>query len=162
VTDESSGSKKKESAGSSGFDFGRILGSIEEHLAEAGLDVDLCGDSRVWSWPKDGKRIKVVCVAPGLKESVDELGKSPRDQVVMVRVDSETSEALDAWVETGAVKSRSEAAALFIREGLSVRADELEGLRGAIRDVEDARARLRQQAQQMFGEEPAADSEPGE
>jgi len=133
------------------FDIGGILGSIQDHLNAAGMDVDLSSDSRVWSWPKDSKRVKVVCVAPGLKSSVEELGKTPRDQVVMVRVDSETSAQLDAWVETGAVKSRSEAAALFIREGLNVRADELERLRGALEDVEEARERLREQAEQVFG-----------
>ena len=162
MADESGGSGKKESESSGSFDLGSILGSIEEHLSEAGLDVDLGSESGVWSWPKNSKRVKVVCVAPGLKNSVDELGKSPRDQVVMVRVDTTTSEMLDAWVETGAVKSRSEAAALFIREGLSVRADELERLREAIGDVENARERLREQARQVFGEEAETDSEPEE
>jgi Arc/MetJ-type ribon-helix-helix transcriptional regulator len=141
------------------FDLRGILDSVQKGLAEAGLDVDLCGDSRVWSWPKDSKRVKVVCVSPGLKNSVDELGKSPRNQVVMVRVDSETSAALDAWVETGAVKSRSEAAALFIREGLKVRADELDRLRGALDDVEKARDRLREQARQVFGADPESTDE---
>lgn len=135
------------------FDLSGILGPIQEGLEEAGIAVDLCGDSGVWSWPKKSKRVKVVCVAPGLKDSVDELGKTPREKVVMVRVDAETRGALDAWVETGAVKSRSEAAALFIREGLKVRADELERLKGALDDVEGARERLREQARQVFGED---------
>ena len=141
------------------FDLGGILGSIQEELEAAGIDVDMgASNCKTWSWPKKSKRVKVVCVTPGLKDSVDEMGKSPRDQVVMVRVDSETSEALDAWVQTGAVKSRSEAAALFIREGLRVRADELERLKGALDDVEAARERLREQARHVFdGEgEPAA------
>ena len=140
------------------FDLGGILDSIQAGLEEAGIGVDLGANCATWSWPKKSKRVKVVCVSPGLKESVDEMGKSPRDQVVMVRVDSATSEALDAWVETGAVKSRSEAAALFIREGLRVRADELERLEEALGDVEAARERLREQARQVFGgeAEPAA------
>lgn len=136
------------------FDLGGILESIQDGLEQAGIAVDMCGGSKVWSWPRKSKRVKVVCVAPGLKDSVDELGKSPRDQVVMVRVDAETSAALDAWVQTGAVKSRSEAAALFIGEGLKVRADELERLKGALADVDEARERLRQQARRVFGEEP--------
>ena len=141
------------------FDLSGILGSIQAGLEEAGIGVDLSGDCTTWSWPKKSKRVKVVCVTPGLKESVDEMGKSPRDQVVMVRVDTETSEALDAWVETGAVKSRSEAAALFIREGLNVRADELERLKGALDDVEAARERLRKQARHVFGEESESEAE---
>lgn len=143
------------------FGIGGILGSIQAGLEEAGIGVDLGGDCATWTWPKNGKRVKVVCVSPGLKDSVDEMGKSPRDQVVMVRVDTETSESLDAWVQTGAVKSRSEAAALFIREGLRVRADELEKLKGALDDVEAARERLREQARHVFGEEadPTAPTE---
>jgi len=160
MTDETDSSKK--SGNDDPFDLGSILNSIQKHLDDAGLDVDLGGDSGVWSWPKNSKRVKVVCVSPGLKDSVEEMGKSPRDQVVMVRVDSETSDELDAWVETDAVKSRSEAAALFIREGLSVRSDELERLRGALRDVEEARERLREQAHQVFGGEPEPATEPGE
>jgi len=144
-----------------GFDLSGILGSIQEGLEQAGIEVDLSGETIGWSWPKKGKRVKVVCVAPGLKDSVDEMGKATRDQVVMVRVDSETSEALDAWVQTGAVKSRSEAAALFIREGLKVRADELESLRAALDDVEQARERLREQARQVFGEEAETDEGAG-
>lgn len=150
------GDKKRQS--DDPFDLGGILDSIQAGLEEAGIGVDLGSNCTTWSWPRKSKRVKVVCVAPGLQDSVDEMGKSPRDQVVMVRVDSETSEALDAWVETGAVKSRSEAAALFIREGLRVRADELERLKGALEDVEAARERLREQARHVFGgeTEPAA------
>jgi hypothetical protein len=50
------------------------------------------------------------------------------------------------------VKSRSEAAALFIREGLKVRADELEHLRDALHDVEEARAKLRRRARDVIGD----------
>ncbi len=95
--------------------------------------------------------IKVVCVSPDLKASAEEMKETHRDQVVMVRVDEATRDNLDAWVKTGAVKSRSEAAALFIREGLKVRADELERLRDALREVEAAQERLHQQAREIFG-----------
>ena len=95
--------------------------------------------------------IKVVCVSPDLKASAEEMKGKQRDQVVMVRVDEETRDKLDDWVQTGAVKSRSEAAALFIREGLKVREDELERLRDALREVEAAQERLQQKAQEVFG-----------
>ena len=150
MSEEKSGNRDRK-PDSDPFDLGGILESIQEGLEEAGIDVDLGGNCATWSWPRKSKRVKVVCVTPGLKDSVDEMGKSPRDQVVMVRVDTETSEALDAWVQTGAVKSRSEAAALFIREGLRVRADELELLKGALDEVEAARERLREQARHVFG-----------
>jgi Arc/MetJ-type ribon-helix-helix transcriptional regulator len=102
----------------------------------------------------------MVCVAPGLGDSVREMGRTARDQVVMVRIDEKTSQALDEWVATGAVKSRSEAAALFIREGLKVRADELDRLRDALREVDEARERLQRRAKEVFGPggEKAGDS----
>jgi Arc/MetJ-type ribon-helix-helix transcriptional regulator len=132
-----------------GIGSGDDWDAMRETLAEHGVDIDACGDE-VSSG--DPVRVKVVCVTPDLKDSVEELGKSPRGQVVMVRVDEETIQDLDAWVESGAVKSRSEAAALFIREGLKVRASELEKLRGALQDVERARIRLREKAREVFGE----------
>jgi Arc/MetJ-type ribon-helix-helix transcriptional regulator len=77
----------------------------------------------------------------------------------MVRVDAQTARTLDAWVETGAVKSRSEAAALFIREGLKVRVSELDRLKDALSGVEEAKDRLRREARDVFnlddGETPS-------
>ncbi len=61
-----------------------------------------------------------------------------------------TSKTLDDWVEAGAVRSRSEGAALFIREGLKVRAEELGQLRDALADVESARRRLREKAKEIL------------
>ena len=130
-----------------------IFQKVEGELAAAGIAVDICGDMDACSEDAEGKpRVKVVCVSSGLKDALNQMGESARDQVAMVRVDGETSEALDAWVETGAVKSRSEAAALFIREGLKLRADELDRLRDALNDVNEARERLRQKAQEVFGQ----------
>lgn len=95
---------------------------------------------------------KIIGITPNLGESVREMGESPRDHTVMVRVDEDTSKRLDAWVEIGAVKSRSEAAALFIREGLQVRADELAELEEALATVEKAKKGLRDKAKTVFGE----------
>jgi len=134
-------------------DLGSIWGRIQERLKEKGIDFDLPEGFDIRCGSDDGAEVKVVCVAPGLKQSVDEMGQTSRDHVVMVRVDTATLEQLDAWVATGAVKSRSEAAALFIREGLKVRADELERLRDALREVEEARERLRDRAREVFGEQ---------
>jgi hypothetical protein len=136
------------------FDLGAVLEMVKKQLGEKGIDFDLCGCGRdddpdeasSGSKPK----VKVVCVAPDLGESVREMGEEARDQVVMVRVDAETARTLDAWVETGAVRSRSEAAALFIREGLKVRASELERLRDALAGVAEARDRLRREARDVL------------
>ena len=133
------------------FDIGGILENIQEKLRERGIDIDVSGNMSMCCDGENGPKVKIVCVAPGLKESVEEMGKSSRDRVVMVRIDAETSESLDAWVETGAVKSRSEAAALFIREGLGVRKAELDQLRDALKDVEKAREKLKNKAREVFG-----------
>lgn len=143
------------------IDLMAILEPLRKELAGLGIDFDtICrgaGDKSGSGKPK----VKVVCVAPNLRESMAEMGASARDQVVMVRVDEETAKTLDAWVETGAVKSRSEAAALFIREGLKVRASELYALNEALGDVRTARDRLRRQAREAFGmEEDGASPEP--
>ena len=129
------------------------LGSlILEELQKQGIGLDqLCGDSG------DGPQVKVVCVAPNLRDSVERLGESARDQVVMVRIDEPTRNKLDAWVETGAVKSRSEAAALFIREGLGVRESELAHLKEALEGVNEARERLREKASRVLGTEQRAE-----
>lgn len=140
------------------IDVSGILKRVRSRLRDKGIDLDIPDGFDVFG-EGEGARVKVVCVAPDLKESVAEMGRRQRDQVVMVRVDAETLESLDAWVATGAVKSRSEAAALFIREGLKVRADELAQLRDALREVREAQERLRSRAREVFGREPDAAQE---
>ena len=132
-------------------DLGSLWDRIQEKLRQKGVELDLpngfdftCGDD-------EKGRIKVVCVAPDLRSSVDELGKTPREHVVMVRVDESTLADLDSWVATGAVKSRSEAAALFIQEGLKVRSDELSRLRDALDELREAQEKLKDQAREIFG-----------
>ncbi|MCH7716887.1 MAG: hypothetical protein IH876_12215 [Gemmatimonadetes bacterium] len=97
--------------------------------------------------------LKVVCMPAGLRESLDDLGHKPRGRVVMVRVDDGTSDKLDSWVATGAVKTRSEAAALFIREGLRVREQELSEMEAALSGVETAKDELRRKAREVLGTE---------
>jgi len=135
-----------------------LLGQVQEVLGKAGID--LGGDAPV-VLGGDGP-LKVVCVSGRLGESLDAMQARPRDQVVMVRVDEGTLGDLDAWVETGALKSRSEAAALFIREGLQIRARELSDLRTAIDGVRKAKDELREAAARVLGEREEEDDDDGE
>ena len=129
--------------------------TIQEKLKAEGLDMETlcCG-------PAIGA-LKLVCVPSSLRDSVDEMSETPRDQVIMVRVDGDTASTLNSWLQTGAVKSRSEAAAVFIREGLKVREQELQELKDALSDVEAAKSRLREKARQVLGrdDEPAETDE---
>ncbi len=126
-----------------------LIDSIIETIESLGVEI---GDQVEASLRDIKGDWKIIGIAPNLGESVREMGESPRDHTVMVRVDEDTSKRLDAWVEIGAVKSRSEAAALFIREGLQVRADELAELEEALAAVEKAKQGLRDKAKTVFGE----------
>jgi hypothetical protein len=130
----------------------KLWNAIEDQLRRQGVDLE-----QLLASGGEEPQVKVVCVGANLQQSVDELGRSARDQVVMVRVDETTLTDLDAWVEIGAVKSRSEAAALFIREGLRVRSSEIEQLRDALREVERAKEKLRRKAGELFGYEEEDD-----
>ncbi len=125
-----------------------LWGVIQSELRDKGIDVEALS-----CCAPDTSCLKVVCLPTGLGQSLEELGQEVRDQVVMVRVDESTRRKLDAWVGSGAVRSRSEAAALFIREGLKVRASELDKLGEAIQGVEEAKERLRKKARDVFGEQ---------
>ena len=124
---------------------------ISKTLKDLGIDfrIGLAGDD-------DLANCTVMCLTGDMKTTVAEMGRAARDQVVMVRIDEDTRDTLDLWIATGAVKSRSEAAALFISEGIKVRSGELEQLREAIEDVNDAKQRLEERARQVIGSDSDA------
>ena len=127
---------------------GGLWEAIQAKLMDAGLDVELPDLANL-----DPANCKMICMPLGLGASLREMEGEAREHVVMVRIDDDSKTSLDAWIETGAVKSRSEAAALFIREGLTVRADELGELEDALREVEQAKERLRLKARDVLGED---------
>src|SRR5678815_161919 len=59
---------------------------------------------------------------------------SARDHVVMVRVNDDSLKSLDALVQTGIFKSRSEAAAFLICEGVKAQAALFERISERIKD----------------------------
>ena len=124
-------------------DIGKL---IVEKLREQGIDPDnLCCDN------SEDSPVKVVCVASDLSDSFRELSRNPRGETIMVRIDEESRKTLDAWVQTGHFKSRSEAAALFLKEGLNIRSAELNELKDAIKQVEEAKKLLHDKAQNILG-----------
>ena len=120
----------------------QVSPEIVEALARLGVDATAL-DCR------DGPRI--VVVQASLDEAKKALGESPRDHVVMARVDADTAADLDRWVDVGLAKSRSEAAALFLREGLHLRQRDLDRLSGALDQFTEARDRLKREAAAVLG-----------
>ncbi|MBY0285127.1 MAG: hypothetical protein K2W81_14335 [Sphingomonas sp.] len=117
---------------------------ILDALQQLGVDPELLDEA--------GDGPKVVVVRASLDDARQALRKTNRDQTIMARVDEATASALDDWVKVGAAKSRSEAAALFLREGLKVRADDLARLSDALAAFEEAEERLKREGRAIFGD----------
>jgi Arc/MetJ-type ribon-helix-helix transcriptional regulator len=66
-----------------------------------------------------------------------------RDHVVMVRVNDDSLKSLDALVQTGIFKSRSEAAAFLISEGVKAQASLFERISERIQEIDRLRAELK-------------------
>lgn len=118
-------------------------GDVAAILQALGIDPD--------SLPEGGEGARVVVVQASMEDAVKALGRGTRDQVVMTRIDSDTARTLDRWVDSGIAKSRSEAAALFLQEGLKIRQKELDELGGALEALESARETLRSKLRTIMG-----------
>lgn len=129
---------------------GAFWNQVEKTLQRMGFDLD--------QLVAGGDQVKCIVVTPDLRGSLHDLSRAPRDHVVMVRLDETAVIELDAWVESGAVKSRSEGAALFIREGLKLYRGELDKLEGPLKDVQSARQRLEERVKEVFGDKEGTDS----
>ncbi|HXF41431.1 MAG TPA: hypothetical protein VN687_17075 [Blastocatellia bacterium] len=84
-----------------------------------------------------------------INKATESIGKaidsalSARDHVVMVRVNEDSLRSLDALVQTGIFKSRSEAAAFLISEGVKAQAALFERISERISEIERLRAELK-------------------
>lgn len=84
-----------------------------------------------------------------LNKATESIGKaiesalSARDKVVMVRVNDDSLKSLDALVQTGIFKSRSEAAAFLISEGVKSQAALFDRIWERIKEIERLRAELK-------------------
>ena len=104
-----------------------------------------------------GEVVRVAVVAgSGAAQSVGESlrdtikgMRSARDNVVMVRVNKDILDKLDELVEAGLLKSRSEAAAFLIGEGVKAR----QGLFDTIADKIDQIRNAREELQKLLEEE---------
>lgn len=103
-------------------------------------------------WEQAGIRTRV-------EQSLRSFFSGPRDNVLSIRVDDGDVAAIDALVETGVLKTRSEAAAWLIRSGI-------EANRGLFEQVQAKTAeirRLREETQELIHRHVAgADDKPDE
>jgi Arc/MetJ-type ribon-helix-helix transcriptional regulator len=74
-----------------------------------------------------------------------------RDNVVAVRVNDDSLTAIDALVEAGLFKTRSEAAAFLIHEGIRAKADILQRVQDTVGRI----TKLREELKNILGSEPA-------
>jgi tyrosyl-tRNA synthetase len=112
-------------------------------LEALGVDVD--------ALLQGGEGARIVVVQASMEEAVKTLSSGSRDQVVMTRINADTAQALDSWVDAGVAKSRSEAAALFLQEGLKIRQPELQELSDALKTLKSARAAVKAKAKALMG-----------
>jgi Arc/MetJ-type ribon-helix-helix transcriptional regulator len=117
----------------------------------------------------NGKQPKVVmmscypdgqgkAIAEELKDEICiELGKDlgDRGNVVMTRLDDSDLKQIDALVEVEAFKSRSEAAAFFIKQGIQARKDLFEKVMPTVEKIRE----LKEQAQKELGKKGQQDME---
>ena len=73
----------------------QTVNDVTQALEKAGVDFRI-----VPGWDDELESCTVMCVAGDIAGTVAEMNKSPRDQVVMVRLDADTKADLEAWVET--------------------------------------------------------------
>jgi Arc/MetJ-type ribon-helix-helix transcriptional regulator len=84
-----------------------------------------------------------------INKATESIGKaiesalSARDHVVMVRVNDDSLKSLDSLVQTGIFKSRSEAAAFLISEGIKAQAALFDRISERIKEIERLRTELK-------------------
>jgi Arc/MetJ-type ribon-helix-helix transcriptional regulator len=84
-----------------------------------------------------------------INKATESIGKaiesalSARDHVVMVRVNDESLRGLDALIQSGIFKSRSEAAAFLISEGIKAQSPLFDRIKERISEIERLRAELK-------------------
>ncbi len=108
--------------------------------------------------PKEGEKVIMLACCPEsegaekFKEKVlmkisEKL--EGRSNVVMTRLNDEDFKQIDALVEVEAFKSRSEAAAFFIKEGIQARKDLFQKVMPTVKKIRE----LKEQAKRSLGKE---------
>jgi Arc/MetJ-type ribon-helix-helix transcriptional regulator len=103
---------------------------------------------------KDEKIVMMACCPESGEEGVPEqfrekilMKLGDRSNVVMTRLDDNDLKEIDALVEVEVFKSRSEAAAFFIKEGMQARKDLFQKVMPAVEKIRE----LKEQAKKELG-----------
>ncbi len=75
-----------------------------------------------------------------------------RDNVVMTRLDDDVMELLEALVEVDVFKSRSEAVAFFVREGMQARKELFEAIMPTVMKIHKLKEEVRRSLDQRIGD----------
>ena len=98
---------------------------------------------------------EAVTAAENLKETIKSKtsgDRATRDNVVMVRVDSESLNKMDELVEAELAGSRSEAAAFLISEGIKSRDPLFNVISAKVKEIRQAKEELRELLEQGEGQ----------
>ena len=98
---------------------------------------------------------EAVTAAENLKETIKSKtsgDRTTRDNVVMVRVDSESLNKMDELVEAELAGSRSEAAAFLISEGIKSRDPLFNAISAKVKEIRQAKEELRELLEQGEGQ----------
>ncbi len=106
-----------------------------------------------------GSTVKEMAQKTGevIKGATESIGKaiesalSARDHVVMVRVNDDSLHKLDALVQSGIFKSRSEAAAFLISEGVKAQEPLFDRIEEKIREITRLRSELKDSIKDVKG-----------
>ncbi len=113
-----------------------------------GVREDLDGVDRVVRMGLETGKDVASSVGESIRETLKGV-RTARDSVVMARLSKESLQKLDDLVECGLTKSRSEAAAFLIAEGVRARAD----LYDRIAEQSDVIRRAREEMRNLLDEE---------
>ena len=91
----------------------------------------------------------VETIGENVKEAVDR-ALSRRENVVMVRLNTESITRVDELVEAGVVSSRSEAVAFLVSEGIGAQADLFERISKKVEQIR----RVKQELRDLLNEKP--------
>jgi len=113
----------------------------ENEKREDIVPMECCGNE-VETSPEELKGRVVLKLGKGLGE---------RGNVIMTRLDDHDLEQIDALIEVCAFRSRSEAAAFFIKEGIQARRDLLEKVIPMVQKIRELKEQARKSLIQQEG-----------